>query len=310
MKNNRTNYNYDNRNYRDNYDYDRENRTRIYYDGSDNTYRRSSGSKVTRRNTRRDDAYMTRELYINDREPATSTPSRRTAEARAVTRSKGIRQNVVIASLAVALVAAVAVGAMAMGGVFNVKPADTAPTSISTKADKGANKSAQNTKQTTQKTDSQQNNSAAQTTQKAQQNANVQNTAQASQDKQQSNQQNVQSASSQSQNDNDNSNIEVVNGERVYKDTKRSAPAKTGTPGQYFANGKTSYGFDWDYNTDNSNFVVSCDYNFNQQQYQFTFYGTTPGTAHVTLYYFTSDTNKVPVNLTVTVDDNLNTTVA
>ncbi|MBQ9514828.1 MAG: hypothetical protein IJR57_01840 [Ruminococcus sp.] len=104
--------------------------------------------------------------------------------------------------------------------------------------------------------------------------------------------------------------IDEVNGERIYIDTKRVAPEVTGTPAHYYANGKTSYGFDWNYKTDNVNFVLRCDYNFNQQQYDFQFYGTTPGTAHVTLLYNTDDNVQVPVNLTVTVDDGLNVSVA
>ena len=104
--------------------------------------------------------------------------------------------------------------------------------------------------------------------------------------------------------------IDEVDGERIYIDTKRVAPEVTGTPAHYYANGKTSYGFDWNYKTDNVNFVLRCDYNFNQQQYDFQFYGTTPGTAHVTLLYNTDDNVQVPVNLTVTVDDGLNVSVA
>ncbi|MBQ9247678.1 MAG: hypothetical protein IJ171_03735, partial [Ruminococcus sp.] len=103
--------------------------------------------------------------------------------------------------------------------------------------------------------------------------------------------------------------IEKINGERVYIDTKRTAPEKTGTPAHYYANGKTSYGFDWDYSADNSNFTVSCNYNFDKQQYDFTFYGTKAGTSHVTLYYYTADNVKVPVSLTVTVDSDLNVSV-
>lgn len=103
--------------------------------------------------------------------------------------------------------------------------------------------------------------------------------------------------------------IEIVNGERVYIDTKRTAPEETGVEAHYYASGKTSYGFDWNYDTDNSNFVIRCDYNFDQQQYDFSFYGVTPGTAHVTLYYNTSDNVQVPVSLTVNVDDGLNVSI-
>ena len=104
--------------------------------------------------------------------------------------------------------------------------------------------------------------------------------------------------------------IDNINGERVYIDTKRPAPENSGVPAHYYACGKTSYGFDWNYDTDNSNFVIRCDYNFDQQQYDFSFYGVTPGTAHVTLYYNTSDKVQIPVQLTVNVDDGLNVSIA
>ena len=62
--------------------------------------------------------------------------------------------------------------------------------------------------------------------------------------------------------------------------------------------------------SDNANFVLRCDYNFNAQQYDFQFYGVTPGTANVTLYYFTADGVKIPVNMTINVDNDLNVTQA
>lgn len=105
-------------------------------------------------------------------------------------------------------------------------------------------------------------------------------------------------------------NVVKVDGERIYMDTKRTAPAGTGNPAHFYANGKTSYGFDWTYETDNANFVISCNYNFAKQQYDFVFYGTQAGTAHVTVYYNTSDSTKVPVKLTLNVDNNLNVTQA
>ena len=105
-------------------------------------------------------------------------------------------------------------------------------------------------------------------------------------------------------------NVVKVDGERIYMDTKRTAPAGTGNPAHFYANGKTSYGFDWTYETDNMNFVISCNYNFAKQQYDFVFYGTQAGTAHVTVYYNTSDSTKEPVKLTLNVDNNLNVTQA
>lgn len=275
-----------NNNYRNN-DYYNENRTTIYYDDS-------FDRQLTKENTSRDF-------------------SRPTEDARAYSKAKRTRQNILLSCAAFALVAAIAVGGMAAGGLFNQKPTTTTPTAtVSATVDKGANKAAQTTKQATPQTETKQNTTAVKPTQNTTQNT-TQNksTAQTAQNstKQSATQQSAtqQAATQQTQKSEDK--IETVNGERVYKDTKRQAPDKTGTPAHYYANGKTSYGFNWDYDTDNANFVVKCDYNFNQQQYDFTFYGSTPGTAHVTLYYYTSDTNKVPVNLTVTVDSNLNVSV-
>lgn len=275
-----------NNNYRNN-DYYNENRTTIYYDDS-------FDRQLTKENTSRDF-------------------SRPTEDARAYSKAKRTRQNILLSCAAFALVAAIAVGGMAAGGLFNQKPTTTTPTAtVSATVDKGANKAAQTTKQATPQTETKQSNTAVKptqnTTQNTTQNKSTTQTAQNS-TKQSATQQSATQQADTKQTQKSEDKIETVNGERVYKDTKRQAPDKTGTPAHYYANGKTSYGFNWDYDTDNANFVVKCDYNFNQQQYDFTFYGSTPGTAHVTLYYYTSDTNKVPVNLTVTVDSNLNVSV-
>lgn len=275
-----------NNNYRNN-DYYNENRTTIYYDDS-------FDRQLTKENTSRDF-------------------SRPTEDARAYSKAKRTRQNILLSCAAFALVAAIAVGGMAAGGLFNQKPTTTTPTAtVSATVDKGANKAAQTTKQATPQTETKQSNTAVKptqnTTQNTTQNKSTTQTAQNS-TKQSATQQSATQQADTKQTQKSEDKIENVNGERVYKDTKRQAPDKTGTPAHYYANGKTSYGFNWDYDTDNANFVVKCDYNFNQQQYDFTFYGSTPGTAHVTLYYYTSDTNKVPVNLTVTVDSNLNVSV-
>lgn len=284
------------------------NRTTIYYDDSSDNYCRSNKRRADR--------------HFDDEHTRNLPRLRHTEEARAITRAKGRKQNILLSAAAIMLVALIAVGAMAMGGVFNTKGADSASTSVSSQTDKGANKAAPSGKQTTQQTETKQDDTAVQFSQDDNQQADVQTPAQISQDDQQTSQDNqqtdVQSADDQSQSDssssqaidNNDPNIEIVNGERIYRDTKRLPPANTGTAADYYANGKTSYGFDWDYDTDNSNFVLACDYNFDQQQYMFHFYGAEPGTAHVTLYYYTSDSNKIPVSLTVTVDDNLNASVS
>ena len=99
----------------------------------------------------------------------------------------------------------------------------------------------------------------------------------------------------------DAANIILVDGERVYMDTKRIAPEHTGTPLHIYANGKTSYGFDWRITTDNKNYVITCNYNFDRQQYDFIIYGTT-------IFYNTADNVQAPMAVTLNVDSSLNVT--
>ena len=215
---------------------------------------------------------------------------RATETARAATKAKARKQNILFATLSLALVAVIAGGVIAFSALkAQPQTSNTAPTSISAKADKAAQGAQTTAAQTAVKTDN-----GAQKVQTASAQTTAKTTAQATAQK-----------ATEAQD-----KIEKINGERVYIDTKRKAPEKTGTPAHYYANGKTSYGFDWDYSADNSNFVLSCNYNFDKQQYDFSFYGTKAGTSHVTLYYFTADNVKVPVSLTVTVDNNLNVSVA
>ncbi len=219
---------------------------------------------------------------------------RATETARAATKAKAKKQNILFATISLALVAVIAGGVIAFSAL-NAKPqtSTAAPTAISAKADKAAQGAQTTAAQTAVKTDN-----GAQKVQTA--SAKTQTTAQ------QTTQQTAQKATQAASQD----KIEKINGERVYIDTKRKAPEKTGTPAHYYANGKTSYGFDWDYSADNSNFTLSCNYNFDKQQYDFSFYGTKEGTSHVTLYYFTADNVKVPVSLTVNVDSSLNVSLA
>ncbi|MBQ9680628.1 MAG: hypothetical protein IJV48_08115 [Ruminococcus sp.] len=217
---------------------------------------------------------------------------RATENARAVTKAKAKKQNIIIATVAVALVAVIAAGVLTIGAL-NAKPAIAQnASSVSMKADKAV--------QTAQKTTANALPTAAQSYNDSCDNVSYTQTAY------------VQTAQDDSQSTNtltSEDRIDNIDGERVYIDTKRTAPEQTGTPLHYYANGKTSYGFDWDYDADNGNFVLSCNYNFDQQQYDFTFYGVTPGTANVTLYYFADDNVKVPVNMTINVDNDLNVTM-
>ena len=120
----------------------------------------------------------------------------------------------------------------------------------------------------------------------------------------------TQSSAQQSSEQSGGSSVEEINGEQVYIDKKHTAPENTGSAGLYTAYGSRSDGgFDWNYDDDNGNFTVAGNYNFDQHQYGFAFYGVSPGTANVTLYYYDTSGNWTPVNLTVNVDDNLNVSV-
>ena len=231
--------------------------------------------------------------------------------ARAITarkKAKARKQRILIGTVAVALVAVIAAGAMVFGAMNAPKVTKTASptTAISVKA--AAPVKAASAKKTTPQPAT--TVAPKQTAQPAAQQT-VQSVP-AAQVTQQSTPAPAQApAPTQAPTQAPvKDRIDNVNGERIYIDTKRVAPANSGTPAHYYAYGKTSYGFDWTYKADNINFLLRCDYNFNQQQYDFQFYGVTPGTGHVTLYYNTDDNVQVPVNLTVTVDDALNVTAA
>lgn len=231
---------------------------------------------------------------------------RSTEKARAVTKAKARKTNILLAVTAFGLAAVIGAGAFAFTLLNgnNVKTAaDTTPTAVVMKAD--ANKAVPNTKQEAQTATQAPQTGDDQTAVQPVQN-NVEQTSVQAQPAQ-SDTQSKQNATEAQQ---DDGSIKTVNGERVYVDNKRTAPEKTGTPAAYYANGKTSYGFDWDYSADNGNFVLNGGYNFDQQQYIFTFYGSAPGVSHVTLYYNTDDNHQNSVDLTVTVDNDLNVSIA
>ena len=221
---------------------------------------------------------------------------RNSDRARAITKAKARKTNILltIAAFGLAAVIGVSVSAFSLFNNQSVKTPAITPTTVAMQANE--NKAAQNTKQESQ-TATQAPDDERTAVQTAQDDSSTQTQAAQSDD-----QQTAQDNSSEDR-------IDVINGERVYIDTKRPAPEHTGTPATYYANGKTSYGFDWDYDADNGNFVLNGGYNFDQQQYIFTFYGVTPGVSHVTLYYNTDDNTQASVNLTVTVDNDLNVTV-
>lgn len=84
------------------------------------------------------------------------------------------------------------------------------------------------------------------------------------------------------------------------------AAMSTGNSIHYTANGSTSYGYDWTYSGGSGIVSVSCNYNFDTHQYDFVITGLSEGTTSLTLYYNTADGVQQPVNMTVSVDSNLN----
>ncbi len=76
----------------------------------------------------------------------------------------------------------------------------------------------------------------------------------------------------------------------------------------YYANGQTSYGYDWTYSGGGGIVSIYCTYDFDSKQYDFTVTGVSEGTTSFTLYYNTADGVQVPVPMTVSVDSNLNVT--
>lgn len=100
-----------------------------------------------------------------------------------------------------------------------------------------------------------------------------------------------------------------VSSDGIIYDQRHEVPEGTGTPLHVYETGKKSGGnYDWDYDTDNGNISICCNYNTTNNQYDFIIYGKAEGTAHISLYYAASDTTMVPVPVTVNVDANLNVT--
>lgn len=76
----------------------------------------------------------------------------------------------------------------------------------------------------------------------------------------------------------------------------------------YYANGKTTEGYNWDYSGGGGVVSINCTYDFSKQQYDFTITGVAPGTTSFTLMYWTGDNQTVSVPMTVTVADDLSVT--
>lgn len=100
----------------------------------------------------------------------------------------------------------------------------------------------------------------------------------------------------------------LVDGDRVYMDTRHLPPANTGKAVHVTASGQTSYGFNWTCSCDNQNYVISCNYNFSKHQYDFVIFGKEPGVSNITILYNTSDNTRQPEKVRLSVDNQLNAT--
>lgn len=98
-------------------------------------------------------------------------------------------------------------------------------------------------------------------------------------------------------------------------DSSSSQSSSSVTPGysdnsgsalHYYAYGSTTEGWDYTYSYDPSMVVVTCNYNTDSDQYDFSITGLSEGYTTLTLYYDQDDNTTVPVTMTVYVDSDLN----
>ncbi|MBQ3329703.1 MAG: hypothetical protein IJG87_00825 [Ruminococcus sp.] len=106
--------------------------------------------------------------------------------------------------------------------------------------------------------------------------------------------------------DNSSSSSQTVSSSSASSDASSGAAMSTGNSIHYTASGSTSYGYDWTYSGGGGIVDVSCNYDFDTHQYDFVITGLSEGTTNLTLYYNTADGVQQPVNMTVSVDSNLN----
>lgn len=81
-----------------------------------------------------------------------------------------------------------------------------------------------------------------------------------------------------------------------------------GTPLHFRATGKTSYGYDWNYEGGSGLVKVGCDYTFANNEYDFSLIGKAPGVGTIKLYYNVGDSTKASATINFTVDEHLNVT--
>ena len=95
---------------------------------------------------------------------------------------------------------------------------------------------------------------------------------------------------------------------RCISRARKLSSSSSGNAFHYYANGQTSYGYDWTYSGGGGIVNVSCNYDFNNHQYDFVLTGVAEGTSPITLYYYNANGEQMPVPMMISVDSNLNVT--
>ena len=103
-------------------------------------------------------------------------------------------------------------------------------------------------------------------------------------------------------NESDESDGSDNSGEEV--DTSQNSASAVAGALHYYANGSTSSGYNWTYDS-MGDVSITCKYNFDEKQYDFTITGVSPGETSLTLIYYASDDQRVEVPLSVRVNDDL-----
>ena len=102
--------------------------------------------------------------------------------------------------------------------------------------------------------------------------------------------------------------ISAVSASAATAPTAVSANVKAGKSCCFFAYGKTSYGYDWDYTADSTAAKITVTYDFKTNKYTFKATGQYAGVTNAILKYATPDGKWHNIPVRFTTDKNLNVT--
>jgi cytoskeletal protein RodZ len=87
-------------------------------------------------------------------------------------------------------------------------------------------------------------------------------------------------------------------------DTSNNSASAVAGALHYYAYGGTSGGYNWTYDSMGDT-AVTCQYDFDENKYDFTITGVSPGETSLTLIYYAADDQPVEIPLSVRVNDDL-----